>query len=155
MTYEQAYAEGFCKAAEVAGVDPVALCKRAQALKAYSRLGALLSKARAGAQKGGKRYLELLGGGRPRFIEQVRQGLNLEHLGGPLESTKPLERLLGRLLAGRARVASRIQRIKGGPLENPADVIEARKALATQFGTGVGAAGAGAGLYALRDGEND
>ncbi len=155
MTYEQAYAEGFCKAAEVAGVDPVALCKRAQALKAYSRLGALLSKARVGAQNGGKRYLELLSGGRPRFIEQVRQGLNLEHLGGPLESTKPVERLLGRILAGRARVADRIKRIKGGPLENPADVIEARKALAAQLGTGVGAAGAGAGLYALHDGKND
>ena len=29
MTIEQAYAEGFCKAAEAAGVDPVALYKRA------------------------------------------------------------------------------------------------------------------------------
>lgn len=155
MTYEQAYAEGFCKAAETLGVDPVALCKKAQALKAYSTLGALLSKARVGAQKGGKRYLELLGGGQPRFIEQVRQGLNLKHLGGQLESTKPIERLLGKLLAGRTRVADRIRRIKGGPLENPADVIEARKALAMQLGTGAGAVGAGAGLYALRDGQDD
>lgn len=152
MTNEQAYAEGFCKAAEVLGVDPAALVKRAQVV---SRLGALLSKARVGAKKGGKRYLELLRGGQPRFIEQMRQGLGIEHLGGPLESTKPLERLLGRLRAGRSRVADRIRRIKGGPLENPADVTEARKALATQLGTGAGVAGAGAGLYSLLGGDSD
>lgn len=155
MTNEQAYVEGFCKAAEVMGVDPTALVKRAQAVKAYSKLGALLSKARVGAKNGGKRYLELLGGGRPRFIEQMRQGLGIEHLGGPVESTKPLERLLGRLRAGRSRIASRISRIKGGPLENPADVLEARKALATQLGTGAGTAGAGAGLYALLNGDGN
>ena len=29
MTREQAYVKGFCKAAEIAGVDPVVLCKQA------------------------------------------------------------------------------------------------------------------------------
>ena len=49
MTIEQAYAEGFCKAAEAAGVDPVALYKRAGLASALRSLK-LFS---AGAATGG------------------------------------------------------------------------------------------------------
>ena len=130
MTNEQAYVEGFCKAAEVLGVDPAALVKRAQAVKVYSKLGALLSKARVGAKNGGKRYLELLRGGNPETLDTGRQLLN-----GTLLNR--LRMRLGRTLG--IRTAPEISK-------------ELRKSLATQLGTGAGVAGAGAGLYALRGG---
>lgn len=130
MTNEQAYAEGFCKAAEVLGVDPAALVKRAQIV---SRLGALLSKARVGAKKGGKRYLELLRGGNPETLDTGRQ-------------------LLDSTLLNRLRV-----RLRGtlGKHTSPEIAKELRKSLATQIGTGAGVAGAGAGLYSLLGGDND
>ena len=62
MTHEQAYAAGFCKAAEAVGVDPFALVKRAQLL------GRLVN----GIKGGVRRYGELLGGGKMhKYEDQV------------------------------------------------------------------------------------
>lgn len=139
MTQNDAYVAGFCKAAEAAGVDPEVLYKRAQALKAYSVLGSLLSRFRVGAKGAGARYVELLKGGRPRFVDQVRASSNIPRWGSSLEVTNPAKRTANRL---RMALKDRIARLRGGSTENPADVLEARKALATQVGTG--AAGLGA-----------
>jgi hypothetical protein len=115
---EAAYAEGFCKAAEVAGVDPAALYKQAFAagdlvslgLKAWRGLrGAGAAAARAtrnprqtlGAARGmGSRYLELLRGGNAQAMSPVNTiGNNAaeaaEMFGG------------GRLSQGFARIGSR------------------------------------------------
>lgn len=165
MTHEEAYIQGFCKAAEAVGVDPIQLYKIAgikdrvaglggQALGGLLRAGNAVSgaaKATGTAASGvGRRYLELLRGGRPRFIETMRQGLGLEKLPGLPEVTSPAQRIKNRILAA---VKDRASRIKGGPGENPADVVEARKALATQLGTGaaVTAAGVGTGAALARD----
>lgn len=165
MTHEEAYIQGFCKAAEAVGVDPIQLYKIAgikdriaglggQALGGLLRAGNAVSgaaKATGTAASGvGRRYLELLRGGRPRFIETMRQGLGLEKLPGLPEVTNPAQRIKNRIIAA---VKDRASRIKGGPGENPADVVEARKALATQLGTGaaVTAAGVGTGAALARD----
>jgi len=165
MTHEEAYIQGFCKAAEAVGVDPIQLYKIAgikdrvaglggQALGGLLRAGNAVSGAAkatgAAASGAGRRYLELLRGGRPRFIETMRQGLGLEKLPGLPAVTNPAQRIKNRIIAA---VRDRASRIKGGPGENPADVVEARKALATQLGTGaaVTAAGVGTGAALARD----
>lgn len=165
MTHEEAYIQGFCKAAEAVGVDPIQLYKIAgikdriaglggQALGGLLRAGNAVSgaaKATGTAASGaGRRYLELLRGGRPRFIETMRQGLGLEKLPGLPEVTNPTQRIKNRIIAA---IKDRASRIKGGPGENPADVVEARKALATQLGTGaaVTAAGVGTGAALAHD----
>lgn len=62
---EAAYVEGFCKAAEIAGVDPVALCKQAGSVKARlaGALGSALNtlgRAKKGVSRGFGRYIDLL-----------------------------------------------------------------------------------------------
>ena len=144
MTHEEAYIEGFCKAAEAAGVDPVALYKQAQLktqlLGMLGRAGGRLlgaGRAAAGAASaGGKRYLELLRGGRPTFLDQMRKGIGVEHL------NSPIERL-------RTAMKGRAGRLMGGAGQNAEDVLEARKALAAQLGT---AGAGGAGIYGLMRG---
>lgn len=115
---EAAFAEGFCKAAETAGVDPVALYKQAFAVGDVARLGLKAWKGLRGAgsaavnatrnprqtlaaAKGmGSRYLELLRGGNAQTMAPVKIiGNNAaeaaEMFGG------------GRLSQGFARIGSR------------------------------------------------
>ena len=146
MTYEQAYAEGFCKAAEVVGVDPAALVKRAQLI---GKIVGMASGAGKALKGGAKRYGELLMGGKPRLIEQLGAGLGVEKLNKLPVPADRVQRVKNKIISA---LDSRLRRLKGGPYENPADVLEARKALATQVGTGIGLAGAGTAL-AMRDNE--
>lgn len=65
MTYQEAYIDGFCKAAEAAGIDPIRLYKQAapaklgivgRAVKGVKRFGELLTGARVGRLAAGKAY---------------------------------------------------------------------------------------------------
>ena len=165
MTYEDAYAEGFCKAAEAIGVNPIMLAKRAGAkewgaaqvgriLGGLGRAKGALRTAKDTAAKGGRRYLELLMGGKPGLGERVMSGL-----GDDAAAAMQAEVGVGLPTAGswgqrlRAALKTRGRRIAGARGELPSDVTEARKALATQLGTGLGLAGAGTGaaMLATRD----
>ena len=74
MTTDQAYIEGFCKAAEAVGVDPVALYKRAGARsmifgvlsrirKPLAAVGSRIANSRVGQAVANSRYGELMRGG--------------------------------------------------------------------------------------------
>jgi len=132
MTYEDAYAEGFCKAAEVIGVDPAALVKRAQVKKMIGELAGRAVSAgkrlKDGAGNVGGRYLELLRGGNSATLDTGRA----------LRDNTLLNRML-------VRAKRTIGRNTSPEIKN-----ELRKALAVQAGTGLAAGGALAGTgYAL------
>ena len=162
MTHEEAYIEGFCKAAEVAGVDPVGLYKQAQ-LKA--RLAGLLGKGVGKAQGAGIRLLELLRGGNRDVMRGLHENAHLDGLlARPLFGANGVfsgAASAGGVAPGDASVARairlarvlnplkrRLNAIRGnGPR---AVTVEARKALAAQLGLGTAAAGtAGAAGYGL------
>ena len=142
MTYEQAYAEGFCKAAEAIGVNPVLLYKQAAG---GSKILGFLAGAGRGKGTSLKRFMELLRGG--------NKALKSEIAGGSAGAT--MGQFPGQ--AGRnllERLGFRLRVLKGtNPAGefSPAATREARRALATQLRTGLAAGGilgGGAGIAA-------
>ena len=165
MTIEQAYAEGFCKAAEAMGVDPEALYK--QALPAWmaraggwiARGGAALAQSRAGqaVTNGTRRFGSWIGSHGGNALAQSRAG----------QAVTNGARRFGQLLAGgndTVRGAFRMGRgdlsgmdkLRGwfgtywqglrGSMGGEA-ASELRKSLAARLGTGAAALGGGAMLF--------
>lgn len=129
MTYEDAYAEGFCKAAEVIGVDPLALVKRAD-IKA--KILGLLTGAGKGKGVSFGRYKELLLGGN-RAKMRALSGPGGAAMGQFAPSVAPNG------VGG--RFAARLRAILGSKEFDKGVVNEARRALTTQARTGLTAAG--------------
>ena len=177
MQYEDAYIDGFCKAAEVAGIDPVVLYKRAQAKKV---IGEVLGRAAGSLARGGRAASGKMKDTGVRLLELVRGG-NRDIM-GKLHTNEKLDGILARPLFGPngvfqnaassagsvvpydASVARsvrlerilnplkrRLNAIRGGSVDRDV-TVEARKALAAQLGVGAAAAGTvgGAG-YAVGD----
>lgn len=172
---DAAYAAGFCKAAEAAGVDPVALYKQAIAvgdavslgLKAWRGLrGAGSAAARAArnprqtlatARGMGSRYLELLRGGNAERMAPVRQVTNnMAEWGGDSRIARGLLREGAR---GRFAFTGRkaLQQVVagGGLTQAEADSLgtsigELRKVMGARLGAGaLGTAGVVGGAKAL------
>jgi len=148
MTNEQAYIEGFCKAAEVAGVDPVALVKQA----APVGLG-LVGKGLGAA----KRYLSLLGGGNVSALEGRLAQANrvIERAGNNMSAAKMLgaRQMHGAnrgIMAGAKRIAAKSQAALDA---ERAAVSKAR--LLTGVGAGGAVVGGAAGALAAGGGSDE
>lgn len=138
ITCEQAYAAGFCKAAAEAGVDPVALYKKAG-------IFGLMGKGIGLGLRGAKRYSGLVLGGKVgkydklmkhtgQRLQQAADSMYGAGQAGDMVQLTRSSRMMDRLLPLQKRLAS----VRAG---------EARKVMAARV-AGVGALGAGALGYA-------
>ena len=130
----EAYAEGFCKVAEEAGVDPVALYKQAGFIRGALKLGL----------KGLGRYTSLLFGGKVRKYDKM-----LKTMGNRMTRVK--DNLEGAGLAGDTAGVKRYGRLMDWLLPRQADLMaqrakEAKKVMWSRVG-GLGAIGLGTAMY--------
>lgn len=174
MTQDEAYLAGFCKAAEVAGIDPEVLYKRAQlkarigawlaqglaqAAKAKQTVAGAAGAATAAAKKGGKRYLELLRGGNQAAFADLNRGAAfdgaLANAGAFLGQSPAQVSRAAQIEKVLAPIKRRLNALAGRTGVDRAAVTEARKSLGAQLGTAGAVGGAGYGVgRAVSGGDN-